>query len=137
MSLDGACYCGAVTVVASGEPVTVRSCWCRDCQKITGGGATHNVFFRTEDIVLTGEIRWHDAIADSGNPVARGFCPTCGTGIAVQSHVRRHLMGIRLGMFDQHGELAPRSIIWAASAPAWAHLDPALPSMEHQPPPMA
>jgi hypothetical protein len=137
VTLSGACLCGAVAVRAEGEPITVRACWCRDCQKITGGGATHNAFFRIEHVVLSGALRWYDSIADSGNPVARAFCATCGTSVGVQSHVRRHLMGIRVGMFDPRDGLAPRAIIWAASAPSWAHLDPGLPQSEGQPPPVA
>jgi hypothetical protein len=135
MSLSGACYCGAVTVAAAADPLAVRTCWCTDCQKLTAGSPTNNVFFRSEDVTLAGELRWYDGTADSGQVLARAFCPACGTAVAVQSHARRHLIAIRLGMFDQRDALAPAAIIWAASAPAWAQLDPALPATDHQPPP--
>jgi hypothetical protein len=136
MTLTGACFCGAVTVRATADPLTVRACWCRDCQKLTAGGPTHNVFFASEAVTIAGELRWHESVPDSGTPLSRGFCPACGTGVAVQSHARRHLIGIRLGMFDQPDALAPRSIIWASSAPTWARLDPALPTEDRQPPPL-
>jgi hypothetical protein len=36
-------------------------------------------------VMLTGELRFHDIRADSGNTVSRGFCPDCGAG-----HVEVH-----------------------------------------------
>lgn len=137
MSLSGACQCGAVRVAVEADPIAVRECWCRDCQKLSGGGAMHNAFFKAEQVAVTGEVRWHDLVAASGNGLARGFCPTCGTPVLVQSHVRRHLMGVRVGIFDETDGLRPQSIIWTGSAPAWACLDPDLPHVEQQAPPAA
>jgi hypothetical protein len=137
MSRTGACQCGAVRITTLAEPLTTRACWCRDCQKLAAGGATHNAFFRTEDVTVEGEVRWHDVDADSGNKLARGFCPQCGTPVLVQSHARRHLIAVRIGVFEDTSALGPRSVTWVASAPAWAQLDPDLPKSEGQPPPLA
>ena len=137
MSVSGQCQCGAVTITAPDDPLTVRACWCRDCQKLSGGGATHNAFYRTDDVSWQGEVRWHDVIAASGNGLARGFCPACGTPLFVQSHIRRHLIAVRIGVFDDTDRLGPRELIWTATAPAWACLDPALPKTEGQPAPAA
>jgi hypothetical protein len=137
VSLTGACQCGAVRITTSAAPLTTRACWCRDCQKLAAGGPTHNAFFKTEDVAVDGEVRWHDVDADSGNKLARGFCPNCGTPLLAQSHARRHLIAVRIGAFGDTASLGPHSIIWTASAPAWAQLDPALPSSEGQPPPVA
>lgn len=136
MSLIGSCQCKAVTITASADPITTRACWCRDCQRLAAGGATHNAFFRTEDVNVDGIVRWHDLTAASGSGLARGFCPECGTPLLVQSHVRRHLIGVRIGVFDDTAALGPQAIIWAGSAPAWAMLDPALPTTDRQPPPL-
>ena len=137
MSRTGACQCGAVKISAAAEPITTRACWCRDCQKLTGGGAVHNAFFRTEDVTIEGDVRWHDVPADSGNMISRGFCPTCGTPLFAQSRVRPHLIVVRIGVFGDTGQLGPQSLIWTDSAPAWARHDPELPQAERQPPPIA
>ena len=136
MTLTGACQCGAVRVTAHAAPFVTRACWCKDCQKLSGGGATHNAFFKTEQVEVAGEVRWHDVLADSGNKLSRGFCPECGSPILVQSHARRHLIGVRVGVFEDTDNLGPASLIWTESAPAWAHLDPDLPKSERQPPPL-
>ncbi len=135
--MEGRCLCGAVRLTAAGEPVAVRSCWCRACQYIAAGGATTNAFFRTEDVQIDGEICWFESIADSGNTLSRGFCPACGTPLLVQSHARRHLIAIRVGALDSPEAVAPTAIIWTECAPLWACLDPALPHVERQPPPAA
>ena len=136
MSREGSCQCGSVRITAHADPLTTRACWCKDCQKLTGGGPTHNAFFKTEEVEIVGDIRWHDVEADSGNMLSRGFCPNCGSPLAVQSHARRHLIGVRIGAFDDNDDLGPKSMIWTDSAPAWAHLDPDLPRTDRQPPPL-
>lgn len=136
MSLTGGCQCGAVTLTASADPIVTRACWCKDCQKLAAGGPTQNAFFKTEDVAIDGEVRWHDVMAASGNKLARGFCPECGTPLLVQSHARRHLIGVRIGVFGDTDRLGPKSLIWTESAPAWAHLDPDLPRTDRQPPPL-
>lgn len=137
MSRTGACQCGAVRISAAAEPITTRACWCRDCQKLTGGGAAHNAFFRTGDVTIEGDVRWYDVPADSGNMLSRGFCPTCGTPLFAQSRVRPHLIVVRIGVFGDTDQLGPQSLIWTDSAPAWARLDPELPKADRQPPPIA
>lgn len=136
MSRSGACQCGAVRITASAEPITIRACWCRDCQKLAAGGPTHNAVFKAEDVAIEGEVRWHDVQADSGNMVGRGFCPNCGTPLLVQSRVRQHLIGVRTSVFGDTDELGPHALIWTMSAPVWARLDPDLPHSEGQPPPV-
>jgi len=136
MSRIGSCQCGAVRITANAEPLTTRSCWCKDCQKLTGGGPTHNAFFKTEEVEVDGEVRWHDVVAESGNRLSRGFCPNCGNPLLVQSHARRHLIGVRIGAFGDTDALGPKSLIWTESAPTWAHLDPDLPKVDRQPAPL-
>jgi len=136
MSLSGGCQCGAVRITAATDPISTRACWCRTCQKIAAGGPTHNAFFRTEDVAIDGEVRWHEVAADSGSTLSRGFCPTCGTPLLAQSSARKHLIVVRIGVFDETAQLGPASVIWTDSAPQWAQLDPALPNHARQPPPV-
>lgn len=137
MTLHGSCQCGAVRITSAAKPITTRACWCRDCQKIAAGGPTHNAFFKTDDVSIEGEVRWHEVLADSGNTLSRGFCPTCGTPLFAQSSSRQHLIVVRIGAFNDNTELGPQSLIWTDSAPAWAQFDSKLPKAERQPPLLA
>lgn len=74
MSHSGRCNCGAVSATMAGEPVAVRVCWCRQCQKVAAGGPTHNAMFKTEDVALSGEFRSWDYRAPSGNTLTMHNC---------------------------------------------------------------
>lgn len=134
---SGRCACGAITVAISAEPVATRQCWCRQCQKLSGGGATHNAMFPTEAVALIGETRQHGYVAASGNTLTQEFCPGCGTPVLGRSSARPQFRTIRIGLIDS-GDLPPPSMaIWTAEAPRWAMIDPELDRHARQPPPPA
>lgn len=133
--ITGGCLCGAVRFAVEAEPITARTCWCRLCQYLGAGSATVNVLFPSEALTTIGEVRWFRSIADSGNAMRRGFCPTCGTQIFGAGEAWPHLILIRAGALDDPNLMGPRATIWAAQAPDWACIDPALPRHEGQPPP--
>ena len=135
MSYTGRCACGQVTLAIAGEPVTARQCWCRQCQQVAGGGPTHNVMFRTDDITIAGTMATRSYIAASGNTVTQSFCPDCGTPVMGQSDARPQFRALRLGILDEPHGLRPVMAIWTDDAPAWAVIDPALEQFPRQPPP--
>jgi len=137
MTVTGGCLCGAVRYSVDADPIAARACWCRLCQYLGSGNATVNAIFPSETLKVTGEIRWHEATADSGNRMQRGFCPQCGTQIFSNAEARPHLAVIRVGTLDDPDLIGPQSIIWTSAAPKWAHFDPDLPTSPAQPPPVA
>ncbi|MEA3261894.1 MAG: GFA family protein [Pseudomonadota bacterium] len=135
MARSGRCACGAVTLKLEGEPVAVRQCWCRQCQQIAAGGATHNAMFPTENVQFTGELAASSWTAASGNTLTFHFCPRCGTQAYAQSSARPQFRTVRLGFIDEPHGLKPEMAIWTAEAPAWAQIDPAIPQFAQMPPP--
>lgn len=133
-ALTGRCSCGAVTARFSSGPVQTRQCWCRQCQKTAGGGATHNAMFDTADVALSGEVNSWSYVAASGNTLTQSFCPKCGTPIHAQSSGRPQFMTFRFGFLDQPHDLAPQMAIWTAEKPDWALIDDTLPNFPEQPP---
>ncbi|MBN9143502.1 MULTISPECIES: GFA family protein [unclassified Novosphingobium] len=131
----GQCLCGAVKLSLKGDPIAARMCWCHDCQRLASGSATVNALFAPENVTVTGPVTLHHKTADSGNTVERAFCSACG------SHVfSRPLLDppvayrIRAGALDNPEIAKPTGIIWTASAPSWAVMDPALPQFPKAPP---
>lgn len=137
MTHGAGCLCGAVRIAIDAEPLAARMCWCRLCQYLGGGSATVNVAFLSEAVVTTGEVRWHETTADSGTPMRRGFCPSCGTPLFSLAETRPHLTFIRAGALDDPGLIGPQAVIWTSAAPSWAQHDPALPHHPRQVPPVA
>jgi hypothetical protein len=137
VSHKAGCLCGAVRVAVDAEPLLARTCWCRLCQYLAAGNATVNVVFPADAVHVEGEVRWYDSVADSGNAMQRGFCPTCGTQIFSKSSARPQLLIIRAGALDDPDLLAPQMTIWTGAAPEWACFDPDLPQFPAQPPPIS
>jgi len=134
MPYSGRCECGQVSFVVAGKPLGTRQCWCRQCQRLAGGGPTNNAIFPTEAVTVTGTLRSAQWQAASGNTLTFSFCPDCGTQIYGQSSARMHLKTLRIGAIDQPHDLRPTMAIWTDDAPAWAMIDPALERWPGQPP---
>lgn len=131
----GRCACGSVTLAVTGDPITARQCWCRQCQQVASGGPTHNVMFRTEDVSIVGTLQTNSYTAASGNTIVQSFCPACGTPIMGQSSARPQFRMIRLGAIDLPHDIRPLLATWTNDAPEWAVIDPALEQHPGQAPP--
>ena len=134
--ITGGCLCGAVRFRAAEPPVVARVCWCRVCQKIGAGGATVGAAFKTASLTVEGTLKDYESVADSGNGMHRKFCPTCGTHLFSEAESRPHLIFVRVGALDDPEIVKPVATIWTVSAPSWACIDPNLPRVEGQPPPV-
>jgi len=135
--ITGGCLCRQVRFEFSAPPITMRLCWCRDCQYFANGNATVNVVFPSDALRIEGELRDFQSQADSGNRMHRRFCPNCGTHVFSGAESRPHLVIVRNGALDDTALLKPSATIWTESAPAWAWVDETLPMHPGQPPPIA
>ena len=129
----GQCLCGAVKFRLNAEPLAVRVCWCRDCQHLAANG-TVNMMVAADQLEVTGETAVYRSQADSGNQMSRHFCPQCGAHVFASSAARPQFRVLRVGALDDPSSVKPTANIWAASAPAWACMDPALQQFDAQPP---
>ena len=135
--IGGGCLCGAVRFEIDAAPMAVRTCWCRLCQYLGGGTAMVNVCFPADKVRISGDIRYHQSTADSGNVMQRGFCPTCGTPLTSAAESRSHLLFIRAGALDDPAPYAPEATIWTQEAPCWALISKDIPQYPAQIPPVA
>lgn len=135
MTYTGRCNCGAVTVTIAAEPVTTRQCWCRQCQKIAAGGATHNAIFPADAVIINGDRAESSYTAASGNTLTHEFCANCGTHVLGRTSARPQFRTVRLGMLDESHGLKPAAAIWLDEAPDWAVIDPEMEHWPQQPPP--
>lgn len=126
MPHTGQCLCGDVRLSITSDPISARSCWCKHCQKFSGGNGTTNVFFHEDAVSFDGEVTWFEGTADSGNTTLRAFCPRCGSHVFTRGSGNPEIWGVRIAMLDDPDLAAPTAIIWTDSAPKWAVFDPEL-----------
>jgi hypothetical protein len=134
--VTGGCRCGAVRFAVDHGPVTVRVCWCRDCQYVAAGSPTVSAVFRVSGLARSGAVAEFARTAASGTAIRHGFCPACGTPVYAQSAARPELVAVRVGTLDEPGAVRPEVAIWTGSAPCWADDLAALPRVAAQPGPI-
>lgn len=135
MSISGGCLCGAVRYEISGEPITMRVCWCKDCQRLAAGNGSANLLFRRDAVKITGNPATFSKPADSGNIIDRKFCAVCGTQLFGETVARPDFIVVRAGTLDDSSIFKPVANIWTSSAPAWACMNDSIPRHERQAPP--
>lgn len=126
--LQGGCSCGAVRYRCTGQPALVAHCHCRDCQRSSGAPmATVFAVPKTAFELLQGETASYAYTGDSGQPVLRHFCPTCGAPLFTDVTVMPDLKFIRAVSLDEPARVAPTMHIYCASAQPWGDWPDGLP----------
>ena len=63
------------------RPDCYGNCHCRDCQRATAAHLPRRFLSRLARLTSRGEVKYYEAIGDSGGIVRRGFCPNCGASV--------------------------------------------------------
>jgi len=130
----GGCACGALRYEIDAEPIMGVHCQCRDCQRSSGAGHVSFLGFPQAGFRMTGEPRWHERRADSGNLVRRGFCPDCGSGLLGSSSGFPGMITVTAGSLDEPGGFTPQMVVFTKSGQAWDLVAPSLPGFPGMPP---
>jgi hypothetical protein len=103
----GGCLCGAVRVVARGEPNRVGLCHCLDCRKHSGTLFFAAAIFAEEAVTISGETREYRN---------RHFCPTCGSSVF---GLWNGEVDLHLGALDAPDQFMPTYELWTLRREAW------------------
>jgi hypothetical protein len=122
MTREGGCLCGAVRFEAKGEPINVRICHCRNCQKAMGSPFFARALYEQSALTVTGDTGRYP----SSDRIERVFCTRCGTRLFSW---RRDgsAAGVALATFDDRNAFAPTEHIWVSEKIAWVRFDDGLP----------
>ncbi len=129
----GGCLCGAVRYQSTADPQVVAHCHCVDCRKSSGTGHCTHLVIPEDAFTVSGEVKFYDRPADSGNMVSRGFCPTCGSPIYSKNSGMPGMVFPRASGLDDPDVITPQMVVYTSRAPAWDNIDPALPSFPEMP----
>ncbi|MGD0849308.1 GFA family protein [Bradyrhizobium sp.] len=122
MIREGGCLCGAVRFKAKGEPVNVRVCHCRNCQKAMGSPFYARALFAQDALTVEGDT----ARYASSKAIDRVFCKTCGTRL-FSWRTNGTAAGVALATFDDRNAFTPTEHIWVCEKIDWVKLDDGLP----------
>jgi hypothetical protein len=123
MIREGGCLCGAVRFRAEGEPVNVRICHCRNCQRAMGSPFFARALFEQSALTIEGET----ARYPSSDQLDRVFCPRCGTRLFSWRKVGNKRAGVALAALDDRNAFVPTAHMWVTEKMDWVRLDDGLP----------
>jgi hypothetical protein len=122
MIREGGCSCGAVRFKAKGEPINVRICHCRNCQKAMGSPFYARALFAQDALTVEGDTARYASSA----AIDRVFCKTCGTRL-FSWRTNGTAAGVALATFDDRNAFTPTEHIWVTEKIDWVKLDDGLP----------
>jgi hypothetical protein len=129
MIREGGCLCGAVRFKAKGEPINVRVCHCRNCQRAMGSPFFARALFAQAALTVEGD----SARYASSEATDRVFCKTCGTRL-FSWRTNGTAVGVALATFDDRNAFTPTEHIWVKEKIGWVKLDDGLPQYPERAP---
>jgi hypothetical protein len=120
--IKGGCLCGASRYVAHGEPINVRVCHCRVCQRSLGAAFNARMLMPLNAVTMTGAL----GRRNSSPVLVRGFCTVCGTSLFTE-RASAGVIGLTCGSLDMPEDFQPTEHIWTSSKQAWLTLNDGLP----------
>jgi hypothetical protein len=130
----GGCQCGQVRYDCYAEPILMGNCHCRDCQRATGTAFAAGILVPRDAVTVTGDVKYYEVTGDSGQTIARGFCPNCGSRL-FGKRAMADFLSIMAGSLDDPSGFQPGMDCYAASAQPWDYMNPDLPRFPKFPPP--
>jgi len=129
MTREGGCLCGAVRFKTEGEPINVRFCHCRNCQKAMGSPFFARALFPQNALTVEGATGRHA----SSERLDRVFCTKCGTRL-FSWRKDGSAAGVALVTLDDRNAFTPTEHIWVSEKVNWVKLDDGLPQYPQGPP---
>ena len=130
----GGCQCGAVRYQSEAEPMLSIICHCRQCQRASGTIGNTFIAVPKAAVEITGEVRYFETKGDSGKPVHRGFCPTCGSRMFGLADAAPDLIAISAGSMDDPSTFKPGMHVYTGAAQPWDRIHDDLPAFPAMPP---
>src|SRR5262245_22234530 len=97
LQVQGGCKCGLVSYKCEAGPIAVTLCYCRDCQRWSGGSCGNYVIMPASAVTVVGQTKGYSVQAESERIVRRELCRECGSPLFTTTP---HLLAITVASFD-------------------------------------
>ena len=136
--ITGGCYCGAVRYECRGPQRFRGLCYCRTCQKISGGAG--NLFMAVDAQMFrftSGSPRSFTDNEHAWRPT-RHFCDICGVHLTARSERAPSGVLIKVGTLDDPSVFeGPQAVTWTSEMQKFHLLPPDVPAYPEIPRPAA
>ena len=124
---SGGCRCEAIRLRASGKPLSVIYCHCKDCRRSSGAPVSLFAGYRTARVETErGTLKGHA----SSPGINRSFCAECGTPLSYEDERLEGEVYLHVGIFDDPEPFEPEVHDWVSQKLAWLDLRDDLPRYE-------
>ena len=134
MVMTGGCLCEKVRYEAQ-EQAGGGHCHCIDCRKTSGTGHASHMIVPEPAFKITGDVKFFDKPADSGNIISRGFCPECGSPVYSKNSGMPGIVFVRASSLDNPDDFKPQMIVYKKRAASWDSIAGDMPGYSAMPPP--
>lgn len=116
----GGCLCGQVRYRGTAAPLFTAVCHCRHCQRQSGTSFSILLGLPRDSLSFEGgPLTTYRDTGESGLPVDRKFCPTCGSPLVSEVAAAPALVFLKAGTLDDTSDLKPQMDIWCEHAQPW------------------
>lgn len=117
--MQGGCLCGRIRYRITAVPLATLVCHCDHCRKQSGSAFSINLVVPDDALELSGPEAVFEDVGQSGLPVHRRFCASCGSPIRSVLDAMPGVSAIKAGTLDDGSQLAPQLQIYARSQLPW------------------
>lgn len=118
--ITGQCLCGATTYSAEGPAKFAITCYCTDCQRVTGSGHAPQLGVASDTFETSGPLKAHIAKAESGSDLSFQFCGDCGSPIAKSTSKAPATVFLYAGSLDKPADFPTDAMpVFEDSRQAW------------------
>ena len=128
--ITGQCYCGNIKYNSTGDILKKGICYCRDCQRLTGGNALPFIVVLSDTLHIQGSVKEFSRLGISGNPVHMAFCEQCGSRLFGRFGAWPNIRTISASSLDDSSQFSPDVQIWTQDAPKWTQFIQGIPQFE-------
>jgi hypothetical protein len=119
--VHGGCLCGAVHVTVTQPPAVAANCHCLDCRKFFAAGHNSIAIFPEDGVAIEGAVSGYTMEAESGHPITRHFCPSCGSPIYATGPGYAGMVMLPIAVLDGDPDpgIRPQVSVFTRSAAPW------------------
>ena len=116
---EARCTCGALSAVATGDPIRNSVCHCLDCKRRTGSAFAWTAHWPADQVEVRGDAASHTRVSDEGFWARHHFCPACRVAVWYEIERRPGVISIPVGGFADPDFPAPTVEVYGERRCSW------------------